>query len=431
VTDLLRGIDFSRFTREAVTGLLVAYEAARQQGAAEVDLPHLMFGAAQQPFGFLLLKRAGADPLRLVESLKGSESPSKHARIPGSNRTWAAMRRANKQAVAWSHPRVTSGHLVLGTVATHSRWGHRYGASIGVDAKRLTPVAERFSLMEADLELSDLFVQLLELEWIDDGARAWLEREHIKFLIQNVEDLRASVALLKSSANGNGLSRYPDLAVFLGGLTGDTSLTIESYESAQSVTPEFADSLRMSGALALAERGRFEEARGLVGTLIEREPRAGFYVNAAQIEYLARRVDDARTYLVKASSAIGQESEFMRQQAEILWHSIDGGFEDALRAIVESQPKDPKARLTHGSARIALARDACLAGDSNASDELYEVVNAYEEIGMEGVVLSALAVLAESQKASGDERFGETKQRAVEVATRLGRLVRLHLLDSL
>ena len=121
----------------------------------------------------------------------------------------------------------------------------------------------------------------------------------------------------------------------------------------------------------------------------------------------------------------------MRQQAEILWNSIDGGFEDALRAIVESQPKGPKARLTHGSARIALARDACLAGDSNASNELYGVVDAYEAIGMEGVVLSALAVLAESQKASGDERFGETKRRAVELATRLGRLVRLHLLDSL
>jgi tetratricopeptide (TPR) repeat protein len=367
-----------------------------------------MYAAAQQPIGFCLLKRAGADAQQLAESLRGSKAQAKPpSRIPATDRTWAALRGAHRQAVAWSHPSVTSGHLVLGTVATPSGWGRA-----------------------TDLKSSELFVQLLELDWIDDDARAWLKRKHIKFSIQNTEDLRSGVALLMSSADGNGLSQYPDLGVFLGGLTGDTSLTLQSYEKAQSVEPAFADFFRMSGALALAERGKFEEARGIIGSLLEREPRPGFYVNAAQVEHLAGRVDDARTYLVKASSAMGQESKSTRQQAEILWHSIDGGFEDALRAIVDTQPTGPDMRHTHGSARIALAGDACLAGDSAAIKELYEVRNEYEQFGMEGVVLSALTFLAKSQQANGDDRFGETKRRAVELATRLGRLVRLRRLQS-
>jgi tetratricopeptide (TPR) repeat protein len=249
--------------------------------------------------------------------------------------------------------------------------------------------------------------------------------------MQKREDLGESVAMLNSSANGNGLSRYPDLGVFLGGLTGDTSLTLQSYEKAQSAKPAFADFFRMSGALALAERGKFEEARKIIGSLLERDPRPGFYVNAAQVEHLAGRVDDARTYLVKASSAIGQESKSTRQQAEILWHSIDGGFENALKAIVDTQPKGPDMRHTRGSARIALAGDACLAGDSAAIKELYDVSNEYEQFGMEGTVLSALTFLAKSQQINGDERFGETRRRAVELATRLGRHVRLHHLQSL
>jgi hypothetical protein len=50
---------------------------------------------------------------------------------------------------------------------------------------------------------------------------------------------------------------------------------------------------------------------------------------------------------------------------------------------------------------------------------------------MEGTVLSALTFLAKSQQINGDERFGETRRQAVELATRLGRLVRLHRLQSL
>lgn len=432
MNDSSRSLDSVRFTQEAAAALIWAYEAARRQGADLIDLPHLMYGAAQEPIGFCLLKRAGVDPQELTESLKGSEAQVKPLdRISVTHRTSDAINSARRQAVAWSHPRVTSGHLVLACVAIRSDWGPSFGTSIGVDAKRLRTVAKSFPFMATDLETSDLIVQLLELDWIDDDARAWLERKHITFSMQNREDLGESVSLLMSSANGKGLSRYPDLGVFLGGLTGDTSLTLQSYEKAQSVRPAFADSFRMRGALALAERGRFEEARGIVGSLLEREPRSVFYVNAAQVEHLAGRVDDARTYLVKASSGIGQESKATRQQAEILWHSIDGGFEEALKAIVATQPKEPYTRLRRGLARIALARDACMTSDNSASDELYEVGNEYEQYGMEGVVLSALVFLAEFQRANGDERFGETKRRAVELATRLGRLVRLRRLQSL
>ena len=432
MNDSARSLDSVRFTQEAAAALIWAHEAARWQGAELIDLPHLMYGAAREPIGFCLLKRAGVDPQQLAESLKGSEAQVKLlGRISLTNRASDAINSAERQAVAWSHPRVTSGHLVLACVATRSDWGTSFGTSIGVDTKRLRPVAEFFPYMATDLGTSDLIFQLLELDWIDDDVRAWLERKRITFSMQNGEDLGESVALLNSSANGNGLSRYPDLGVFLGGLTGDTSLTLQSYEKAQSAKPAFADFFRMSGALALAERGKFEEARVIVGSLLEREPRPGFYVKAAQIEHLAGRVDDVRTYLVKAIPAMGQEPKLVRQKAEILWHSIDGGFEDALKAIVDTQLKGPDMRQTRGSARIALASDACLAGDSAAIKELYDVSNEYDQFGMEGTVLSALTFLAKSHRINGDERLGETKRRAVELATRLGRLVRLHRLRSL
>ena len=432
MNDSARSLDSVRFTQEAAAALFWAHEAARWQGSNLIDLPHLMYGAAREPIGFCLLKRAGVDPQQLAQSLKGSEAQVKPlGRIPVTNRTSDAINSAEIQAVAWSHPRVTSGHLILACVATPSDWGPSFGTSIGVDARRLRPVAESFPFMATDLETSVLIVQLLELDWIDDDARAWLERKRIRTSMQKREDLGESVAMLNSSANGNGLSRYPDLGVFLGGLTGDTSLTLQSYEKAQSAKPAFADFFRMSGALALAERGRFEEAREIVGSLLEREPRPGFHVNAAQIEHLAGRVDDARTYLVKAIPAIGLESKFVRQKAEILWHSMDGGFEEALKAIVDAQPTGPEMRQTRGSARIALAGDACLAGDSAAIKELYDVSHEYEQFGMDGTVLSALTFLAKSHRINGDERFGETKRRAVELATHLGRLVRLHRLRSL
>lgn len=432
MNDSSRPLDSVRLTWEAAAALIWAREAARRQGTDLIDLPHLMYGAAREPIGFCLLKRAGFDPEQLAESLKGSEAQAKHlGRISVTNRLSDAIRSAKMQVVAWSHPRVTSGHLVLACAATLTDWGPSFGASIGVDAKRLRRVAKSFPFMATDVETSDLYVQLLELDWLDDDAREWLERNHITFSMQNREDLRTSVALLMSSANGNGLSRYPDLGVFLGGLTGDTSLTLRCFEKAQSVKPEFADSFQMRGALALAQRGRFEEARGIVGSLLDREPRPVFYVNAAQIEHVAGRVDDARIYLVKASSGIGQESKATRQVAEILWHSIDGGFEEALKAIVDTQPQEPNARLTRGLARITLAGDSCMAGDSAAIKELYEVRNEYEQYGMEGVVLSALAFLAESQHANGDQRFGETRRRAVELATRLHRLVQLRHLQNL
>lgn len=117
--------------------------------------------------------------------------------------------------------------------------------------------------------------------------------------------------------------------------------------------------------------------------------------------------------------------------AEILSHSIDGGLEDALRAIVDAQPGDPFSRLTQGLARIALARDACVAGDSAASNELHEITDEYEQSGMEGVALEALVVLAESQQRSGDERFDETERRTVQLARRLGRPVRVRHLKSI
>jgi tetratricopeptide (TPR) repeat protein len=429
---LSRWLDSARFTREASAALIWAYEAARRQGANEIDLPHLMYGASQEPIGYLLLKRAGADPQLLAESLKGSQTLTMRSdRIPATQRTNDALRRAHEQAVAWSHPAVTSGHLVLACAGMRTGWGRSFGSSVGIDAKSLRPVAESFPMMATDLETSDLFAQLLGLDWIDDETRAWLERKHIRYSMQNIEDLRSSAALLRSTADGDGLSRYPDLGVFLGGLTGDTSLTLRSYEKAQSFTPAWADFFRLSGALALAQRGEFEAAREIVGSLLAREQSSSFFVNAAQIEYVAGRVEDALAYLAKASPEIGQESKATRQAAEILWHSIDGGFEDALTAIVDTQPKDPYARHRRGSARIALARDACLAGDIAASNELYEVSNEYERYGMEGVVLKALALLAESQQTRGDQRFEETRRRAVELATRLGQTVRLRRLMSL
>jgi tetratricopeptide (TPR) repeat protein len=409
----------------------VANELARWQGAGLADLPHLMYGAAQQPIGFCLLKRAGFDPQQLAESLKGLEAQEKRpGRIGATIRAGEALRHAKEQALAWSHSKVTSGHLVLAAVATPTGWGKSYGTSIGIEAKSLRPVAESLPLMAEDPETSDPFAQLLELDWIDGDARAWLERKHIEHAIQNIEDLRSSVAMLMSSADGQGLSRYPDLGVILGGLTGDTFLTLQCYEKAQSVRPSSADSFRMSGALALAHRGEFEEARGIVGELLERVPSPDFYVSAAHLEYRAGRVDDARSYLVKASSAIGQEPKTTRQLAEILWHSIDGGFEHALQAIVDGPAKGANARFARGLAQIALAANRCMAGDSAATDKLYEVTKEYERFGMEGVVLEALVVLAESQNASGDERFGETKRRAVELATRLGRPVRVRRLMS-
>jgi hypothetical protein len=81
-------------------------------------------------------------------------------------------------------------------------------------------------------------------------------------------------------------------------------------------------------------------------------------------------------------------------------------------------------------ARIALAKDASSEGNPVASNELYQVINEYEILGMEGVVLQALVVLAGSQRVNGDERFSETKSRAIELATRLGRPVRVRHLMS-
>lgn len=423
--------DSVRVSQEGKTAILRARDLALSQDARTVDLPHLLYGAAQQPIGFCLLKRAGFDPQQLAESLKSSEPQVRSPyRVGITTRAGEAVTNSKKQAAAWSHPWVTSGHLVIVSLAIPTGWGKSYGASIGVDVRSLRPVAESFPFMGEDLEISDLCVQLLELDWIDEEARAWLERKHLTYSIQNIEDLRTSVGLLMSSAGGDGPRRYSDLGVTLGQLTGDTFLTLQCYKKAQSIRPAFADSYRMSGALALAQRGEFEEARGVVGAILERDPRPRSYVSAAQVEYLASRPDEARRHLVKASSAMDEESKTVRQLAEILWHSIDGGFEHALAAIVDTKPAGPYARLTHGLARIVLAEEACLAGDSAASNQLYEVSNEYESFGMEGVVLEALVVLAESQHASGDERFGETKRRAVELATRLGRPVRVRRLMS-
>ena len=427
---LSRPLDSVRFTREAAAALQRASEVARWQGAELIDLPHLVYGAARQPIGFCLLKLAGADPQHLAESLRGSRTAKRPGRIGVTNRTSSAMALAREHVAAWSHPRVTSGHLIIASVAIRADWGRDFGREIGVNARRLRRVAKDFPFIGTDTEALDLITRLLEDGWIDEEERAWLEREQIIFSIQYIPDLRASVSLLMSSANGNGASQHPDLGVSLGGLTGDTFLTLEWYEKAQSVKPEFAESYRMSGALALAQRGRFEAARGIVRSLLQHDPRPGFYVNAAQVESLAGQVDDARTYLVKASSELGRASHVMRQLAEILWHSIDGGFEHALKAIVDTPPTGPYTRLTHGLARIELAKMAGLAGEGAADNQLYEVSTEYDQFGMEGIVLEALVVLAESQQARGDERFDETKQRAVELATRLGRPVRASRLMS-
>jgi len=426
-----RRLESVRLTREAAMALFVANQLARWQGAPLADLQHLIFGAAQQPIGFALLERAGIDPHQLAKSLKGSEArETGPSGIRATTRAGDALRRAKELALEWSHPKATSGHLVIASAAAPTGWGKTFGSSIGVDPKSLRRVAESFPFVGEDLETSDVFIQLLELDWIQGDAREWLERRYIGYSIENSEDLRSSVALLVSSADGQGLSHYPDWGVRLGGLTGDTSLTLQCYQKAQSVRPEHADYFRLSGALALANRGEFEEAREIIRVLLERASAPGIYVSAAQVEYLADRVDEARTYLIKASSTLGGESVAARQVAEILWHSIDGGFEHSLRAIVGSEPKKPHARLTRGLARIALAKDASSEGNPAASNELYQVINEYGIFGMEGVVLQALVVLAESQRVNGDERFSETKSRAIGLATRLGRPVRVRHLMS-
>lgn len=420
-----------RLTQDGGTAFFAARELARWQGARAVDLPHLLFGAAQQPIGYCLLKRAGFDPQKL-ESLKGSKGGQSGSpdRVGITKRATEVVGSSKELASAWSHPWVSSGHVLVAAADSPTGWGKGYGDSIGVDSRSLRRVAESFPFIGENLDVPDLYAQLLELDWIDDETRTWLERKQIRHSIQNIEDLRTSVALLESSANGNGLTRYPDLGATLGGLTGDTFMTLECYEKAQADWPDRADTYLMGGALALAQRGAFEESRAIVGAVLERAPTPRFYVGAAQVEHLAGRVDQARMYLAKALSEIGQVSKTVRQSAEILWHSIDGGFEDALRATTDAEAKGPYSRLVRGLARVALAEASCLAGDAAADAELRGVVDEYDRLGMEGVVLRALVALAEGEHANSDERSGDTKERAVALATRLGRPVAVRRLTD-
>jgi hypothetical protein len=403
---------------------------AREDGARAIDIEHLALGAFQTASVAMLFDRLGIEPDTLASALRrpGNKGRSDN-RVSFSMSSKRALEQALRHAMDFSHPGITSAHILLGSVTADSAGAVASAfddAGISADSLRRAIADLPIGLPEG-MPSSQLRA-LLDNDDLEPGDRADLEGRLVKATIDERKLGEARELAVVFVEEGNQTVARMLLAI--GEVTGDVNLIVAYARLAIEAAAGSVPAIRSAYGLALAHHGRFGEARAELTTARQAASTGdvGVLLRSAESELLAGDVvagekiyrQISQQDLADSPASGNYWNHWLRVGADID-HATGTNWTPPLRPVRDDSlmGRFSLHRLEVAQIRSAV-RDRKLRRAARQARLLEETCR---RAGFDGITVEALTIRAEALRQAGKPKAERMAKQAATLADRLGRTV--------